>query len=146
MEKEEKKLRTEIYNLIILDKSGSMTTIANAAIGGFNETVGGIRAAQKQYEDSQKHFVSLFTFCNCSKDYVYENVPVEDVKTLTSKEYMPCCGTPLYDAMGISLNRLLKQIKTLSILLSIFHVQKKMSRCFSNCREGLLVYGSPIIL
>ena len=114
MEKEEKKLRTEIYNLIILDKSGSMTTIANAAIGGFNETVGGIRAAQKQYEDSQKHFVSLFTFCNCSKDYVYENVPVEDVKTLTSKEYMPCCGTPLYDAMGISLNRLLKQIKDLS--------------------------------
>ena len=38
--------KTQVYNLIILDKSGSMSSIANAAIAGFNETVGGIRSAQ----------------------------------------------------------------------------------------------------
>ena len=38
--------KTQVYNLIILDKSGSMGSIARAAIAGFNETVGGIRSAQ----------------------------------------------------------------------------------------------------
>lgn len=104
-------MKTQIYNLVILDKSGSMSSIANAAISGFNETVGGIRSAQERYKDTQEHFVSLFTFCNCAKEYVYENVPVAEVKELTSREYQPCCCTPLYDAMGISLNKLLGQIK-----------------------------------
>lgn len=104
-------MKTQIYNLVILDKSGSMSSIANAAISGFNETVGGIRSAQERYKDTQEHFVSLFTFCNCTKEYVYENVPVAEIKELTSREYRPCCCTPLYDAMGISLNKLLSQIK-----------------------------------
>lgn len=103
--------KTKIYNLIILDKSGSMGSIRDAAISGFNETVGGIRSAQNKYGDSQRHVVSLLTFCNCCKEFVYENVPVEEVKTLTGKEYAPCCGTPLYDAMGMSLNKLYNQIK-----------------------------------
>lgn len=103
--------KLKVYNLIILDKSGSMNSIAAAAISGFNETVGGIRSAQERYKGSQEHFVSLFVFCNCDKSYIYENVPVEEIKTLTSKEYRPCCCTPLYDAMGISLNHLLNKIQ-----------------------------------
>ena len=104
--------KLKVYNLIILDKSGSMNSIAGAAISGFNETVGGIRSAQERYKDSQEHFVSLFVFCDCDKSYIYENVPVEKVKELTSKEYIPCCSTPLYDAMGISLNQLLAKIQS----------------------------------
>ena len=53
--------KTQVYNLIILDKSGSMSSIANAAIAGFNETVGGIRSAQERFKDTQEHFVSLST-------------------------------------------------------------------------------------
>ena len=49
---EEKKLK--IFNLIILDKSGSMSSISDAAISGFNETVGGIRSAQERYRDTQE--------------------------------------------------------------------------------------------
>ena len=103
--------KTQVYNLIILDKSGSMSSIANAAIAGFNETVGGIRSAQERFKDTQEHFVSLMIFCNCEKTMVYDMVPVEKVKELTSKEYRPCCGTPLYDAMGLSINALYKAIK-----------------------------------
>lgn len=103
--------RLKIYNLIILDKSGSMESISEAAISGFNETVGGIRSAQERYKDTQEHFVSLFTFCNCEKTYVFENIPIEQVKSLTNRDYRPCCSTPLFDAMGISLNKLLKQIQ-----------------------------------
>ena len=103
--------RTQVYNLIILDKSGSMSSIAKAAIAGFNETVGGIRSAQERFKDTQEHFVSLMIFCDCEKTMVYDMVPVEKVKELTSNEYRPCCCTPLYDAMGISINALYKAIK-----------------------------------
>ena len=111
METNNTNAKTQVYNLIILDKSGSMSTIAKAAISGFNETVGGIRSAQERFKDTQEHFVSLMIFCNCEKTMVYDRVPVADVKELTSKEYRPCCGTPLYDAMGISINALYKAIK-----------------------------------
>ena len=40
--KAETQTKTKIYNLVILDKSGSMSSIAKAAISGFNETIGGI--------------------------------------------------------------------------------------------------------
>lgn len=103
--------KIQVFNLIILDKSGSMSSIANAAIAGFNETVGGIRSAQKQFSTSQQHFVSLLTFCSCSINYVYDCVPIEGVANLTKKEYQPCCGTPLYDAMGRGINDLLKKTK-----------------------------------
>ena len=103
--------KTQVYNLIILDKSGSMGSIAKAAISGFNETVGGIRSAQERFKETQEHFVSLMIFCDCEKTMVYDMVPVAEVKELTSKEYRPCCCTPLYDAMGISINALYKAIK-----------------------------------
>ena len=111
METNNKIEKTQVYNLIILDKSGSMSSIAKAAIAGFNETVGGIRSAQERFKDTQEHFVSLMIFCNCEKTMVYDMVPVEKVKELTSKEYRPCCCTPLYDAMGISINALYNAIK-----------------------------------
>ena len=103
--------KTQVYNLIVLDKSGSMSSIAKAAIAGFNETVGGIRSAQERFKDTQEHFVSLMLFCGCEKTLVYDKVPVTKVKELTSKEYRPCCNTPLYDAMGLSINALYKDIK-----------------------------------
>ena len=103
--------KTQIYNLIILDKSGSMNSIAKAAISGFNETVGGIRSAQERYGDTQEHFVSLMVFCSCEQSLIYDKVPVNEVKELTSSNYRPCCCTPLYDAMGISINALFKDIK-----------------------------------
>ncbi len=104
-------MKTQIYNLIVLDKSGSMNSIANAAISGFNETVGSIRAAQERYKETQEHFVSLMVFCNCEKTMLYDMVPVAEVKQLTTDDYRPCCCTPLYDAMGISINKLYTAIK-----------------------------------
>ena len=111
MEATTQKNRTRIYNLVILDESGSMESIKHAAISGFNETVGGIRAAQEKFVDTQEHFVSLLTFCECKKKMLYDKVPVADVKPLTDKEYRPCCCTPLFDAMGMALTKLSAEIK-----------------------------------
>lgn len=103
--------KTKIYNLVILDKSGSMSSIAQGAIMGFNETLKGIRNAQEIYNDTQEHFVSLYVFCRCEKIYLYDKEPVAKVQDLDLRQYHPCCSTPLYDAMGVSLNALLKDIQ-----------------------------------
>ena len=88
-----------------------MNFIAEAAISGFNETVVGIREAQKKFKETQEHFVSLLVFCSCERRLIYDKVPVNEIGVLTAKDYRPCCSTPLYDAMGFSLNELLKDIK-----------------------------------
>ena len=93
-----------VYNVIILDKSGSMSSIARQAVDGVNETIGSIRSAQEKNPD-QKHMVTLVAFCGCELKSIYDNVPVEEVKTLTDKDYNPCCMTPLYDAIGTTISR-----------------------------------------
>lgn len=98
-------MKTRIFNLIILDESGSMQSIKRAAINGMNETVQSIRDAQKKHED-QEHIVSLVSFNSSEIKGIYDCVPVAEVKELTDKEYVPDCCTPLYDAMGLSLNHL----------------------------------------
>ncbi len=93
-----------VYNVIILDKSGSMSNIARQAVDGVNETIGSIKSAQEKNPD-QKHMVTLVAFCGCELKTIYDNVPVDEVKTLTDKDYNPCCMTPLYDAIGTTISR-----------------------------------------
>ena len=93
-----------VYNVIILDKSGSMSSITRQAIDGVNETIGSIKSAQEKNPD-QQHLVTLVAFCGCEQRLIYDNVPVAEVKTLTGKDYRPCCMTPLYDAIGTTITR-----------------------------------------
>ena len=101
-------MKTRIFNLIIIDESGSMQSIKKAAIDSVNETIQTIRSAQKKHEE-QEHYVSLVTF-NDDVKTVYECVPVDEIKELTAETYQPDCCTALYDAMGISLNALRKKV------------------------------------
>lgn len=94
-------MKTRIFNLIIIDESGSMQSIKKAAIDSVNETIQSIRAAAEKHEE-QEHYVSLVTFNDDVKS-VYECVPVKEVKELTAETYCPNCCTALYDAMGMSL-------------------------------------------
>lgn len=99
----------EVYNLIILDRSGSMMSIQNQAIAGVNETVGTIRAAGKENDLAQ--YVTITTFCGCSIKDFCKNTPADNTPIMTSKDYGPCCSTPLFDAMGKSLTTLRETIK-----------------------------------
>lgn len=112
MEKNETKMtKTQVFNVVILDKSGSMGCIRKAAVDGFNETLASIKKAQKQFVDTQEHFVSLLTFCSCEKRYVFDKVPVKEAQLLTMEDYQPCCCTPLYDAMGFTLTSMRNHIR-----------------------------------
>ena len=103
--------KTKIYNLIILDKSGSMNSIKEQALSGYNETLGTIRSAQLKHLGTQEHFVSLAVFCSCGTQMIYDMTPIKDADNLTSDKYQPCCCTPLFDAVGTSVQNLRKAIE-----------------------------------
>jgi len=105
---------TNIHNLIILDESGSMRRIYNQALDGANETIHTVKGAQAKFPD-QKHFLSFVTFDEGSNPervrFIIDGQPITDVRDLTSNDYNPDGCTPLYDAIGVSLNHLQKQVK-----------------------------------
>ena len=111
MEKKKNNPKTQVYNLIILDKSGSMGCIRSEAVNGYNETLGTIKAAQRKHYDTQKHYVSLAAFCSCGIDMIYDKTPISKAEHLSQKQYKPCCFTPLFDAIGITINKLKKDIE-----------------------------------
>ena len=96
--------KMKVYNVIILDKSGSMSSITRQAVDGVNETIGSIKSAQEK-NPNQEHIVTLVAFCGCELKSIYDNTPVAEVKTLTDRDYRPCCMTPLYDAIGTTISR-----------------------------------------
>lgn len=102
--------KTQIYNLVILDKSGSMESIRTEAINGYNETLGSIKATQLKFMETQEHFVSLAAFCDCGIDMIYDMTPIKDAEKLTKEKYDPCCCTPLFDAIGKTVKTLKKKI------------------------------------
>ena len=97
-------MKTNVFNLIILDASGSMMSIKQSAIDSVNETLQTIRSAQSKHAD-QQHFVTLVTFNDVVKT-ISECAPADEVAELTADTYLPSCCTALYDAMGQSLTAL----------------------------------------
>ena len=111
-------MKTRIFNLIIIDESGSMQSIKKEAIDSVNETIQTIRAAAQKYED-QEYIVSLVTFHDDVKT-VYECMSVRYVEELTAETYQPKCCTALYDAMGMSLNALRPKVaETDKVLVTV---------------------------
>ena len=111
MENKPTNQKTQVFNVIILDRSGSMECIRKAAVDGFNETLAGIKKAQEKFADTQEHFVSLVIFCSCEMRKVFDRVPVAKAHSLTMEDYTPCCCTPLYDAMGFTITAMRNHVK-----------------------------------
>lgn len=104
--------RTTVHNLMILDESGSMQAIYNAALGGANETIQTIRASEMEHPD-QDHRFTFVTFNTTGQwvKTVFDDVPIAEVRDLTNEDYRPDSCTPLYDAMGISITALERKVK-----------------------------------
>ena len=97
--------KKKIYNLIILDESGSMQTIKQATIKGFNELASNIKETSQSYKD-QEHYVSVISF-NCSGvKYRLYNQPVEELMLFDDRLFEPMGLTPLYDEIGESILKL----------------------------------------
>ena len=97
-----------IYNVIILDESGSMSSIYNSTLASMNEVLSGIKKNQEEFPE-QHHYVTIVTFEGNGISGVKtrrDRVPIGTVSPFTGRDYRPGGCTPLYDAMGKTLNEL----------------------------------------
>lgn len=87
-------MKDETYIAVLLDRSGSMQSIKQDTIGGFNQFI----SEQKNAGDNAT--LTLVQFDTGSIDVVHESKPIKDVPDLTDATYQPRGGTPLLDALG----------------------------------------------
>lgn len=115
------KTKHQVHNLIILDESGSMHSIKNTIISGFNELVQTIQGIAQKYPE-QEHFISLFSFNTFGIKQLHFMDPVTALQEINAESYNPSASTPLYDAMGFTMTKLeqpLKPIKGKDVLVTI---------------------------
>jgi hypothetical protein len=77
--------------IFLLDKSGSMDSVLDDTIGGFNSFV--------RSQVNLGGTLTLYTFsdtCKCE----YRDVPIGEVTSLSRETYIPEGSTALYDSMG----------------------------------------------
>lgn len=90
-----RKNHTEI--VCIIDRSGSMSSIREDAIGGFNSFI----ESQKNVDGTAS--VSLILFDH-EYNVVYENIELSEVESLNSDTFVPRGSTALFDAIGKTIN------------------------------------------
>jgi len=86
-----KKNLTEM--VFILDMSGSMSGLEADTIGGFNSMI------RRQKHAEGEALVSTVLFSNAST-VLHDRVDVRKVEPMTQRQYCPCGGTALIDAIG----------------------------------------------
>jgi hypothetical protein len=111
----------KVYNLIILDESGSMASIKHETISGFNEVVQTIKGIEKKFPE-QQHFISLVTFNGLAIKTILDRAPAATLGQIDKKSYNPDAATPLYDAIALSVLKLkmnLAGIENTNVLVTI---------------------------
>ena len=103
------KKKHQVHNLIILDESGSMDSIRETTIQGFNEIVQTVKGIEKEHPD-QEHFISFISFNGLGTKLHNFIDPVEKLNQLNTKTYHPDASTPLFDAMGFGLTKLKQEL------------------------------------
>ena len=143
------RMKTKVFNLIILDESGSMSCIDRQALNGLNETLQTIRRAQDKFPE-QEQLVSIVPFESGNIRLLRDKVSIKEVNDLRPDEYNPGACTPLYDAIGFGINssmsRRLSDISVLNVLIgpimkqpSVHTIWKiSMSRLRGTCQLILI--------
>lgn len=90
---------------VVLDRTGSMETIRDDTIGGFNAFLG------KQRKEPGKATLTLVQFDSQDPyEVLCRFSPLTEVEELTRESYVPRASTPLLDAMGRAINDLEKSL------------------------------------
>lgn len=81
------------YIIFVIDRSGSMESIRNDMIGGFNSFI----ETQRKVPGTCKVFAYKF---DTTYEPMFEDVDVQNVVALDRDNYVPRGGTALYDSLG----------------------------------------------
>jgi ADP-ribosylglycohydrolase len=94
---------------IILDRTGSMDSIRDDTIGGYNSYL------EEQQAQPDKATLTLVQFDSQDPyEVIHHFLPVQDVPKLTRETYKPRASTPLLDALGRGINDLEQSLAALS--------------------------------
>ena len=95
----------KVYNLIIVDESGSMSIIRNEALAGLNETIETCQKMQEMHPEMEQR-ITLISFDSGHFKVHCDNEPAMKARKLTVEDYRPNAATPLYDAIGKGIAKL----------------------------------------
>lgn len=101
----EKTTSKRVFNLIIVDESGSMCVIEREALAGINETIDTVKKMQNVHPEMEQT-VTLITFESGHFKVHYDNTLAVETRQLAPKDYCPRGCTPLYDAIGMGIAKL----------------------------------------
>jgi len=92
--------------VFVLDRSGSMASVADDAVGGFNQFLNEQKIAPGQ---------ATMTFAQFDHEFemLYNFVPVSQVPELNEKTFQPRGMTRLLDAVGNTINRVGKHLSAM---------------------------------
>jgi hypothetical protein len=90
----------EVHLYVLLDRSGSMASMADDVIGGFN------RLLAEQQADGADARITLVQFdTGDPQEVIADAVPIAEMTPLDAATFVPRGGTPLLDATGMLLGR-----------------------------------------
>lgn len=98
---------TKKHIVFIIDKSGSMWSLREGTIAGFNTMI------EKQRSEEGEALVSTYVF-NEQMTSIHRQCPIREVAPMTPAGYTPQGCTALYDAVGSTLREILRGALTLS--------------------------------
>ena len=84
--------------IFILDRSGSMESLTEETIGGFNSLI------EKQKEEPGEARITTILFDD-KYELLHDHTPVQEIQRLTRKEYYARGCTALLDAVGLTIDR-----------------------------------------
>lgn len=114
-----KKLK-DVHATLLLDETSSMGLCKFQTISGFNEY---IKTLQDRANKECEICLTLVTFNSEKRKTIYRAKKIEKVEPLTDESYQPAAITPLYDAIGATMNQIenytiTKGMDTLFIILT----------------------------
>lgn len=130
----------KVFNLIIVDESGSMSCVERATVNGINETLQSIRKTESEHTDAES-LVTLTTFSSAGIRTIYDATPASQALDIQPEQYCPNACTPLYDAIGRGILTLRPQVQKDDVVLItiITDGEENSSREFSYERIQKLI-------
>ena len=130
----------------LLDRSGSMRGKEEDTIGGWNALV----SEMKSNANGDSIVVSLYVFDH-QLTCIYEDVDIEDVRDINSRDYQPRGQTAIDDALGITLTKYInyKNVGTMEFDSCVIALStdghENASTNFNNSQvSNLISQGNPI--
>ena len=93
---------------LVLDRSGSMGSVRQDTIGGFNTFL-----EDQQKQDGEAN-MTLVQFDSEGYDVIYEGKPIAEAPKLNEDTYVPRSMTPLLDAIGRTINSTGERLKNMA--------------------------------